>query len=107
MRGQRPNTRWREGRRPRAPLSLSSTNIESTHAFGTSLLLPVTTRKQSRKMLHGVVDYFQGRHAALKKTAGYIGGAYLLGHYVLERLEDVKTTVMQDRFARDKSVAQL
>lgn len=53
-------------------------------------------------MLNGVAQYLQGRKSKLQKAAGYVGGAYLLGQYVLGRLEDVRTTVMQDRFARDK-----
>jgi peroxin-3 len=37
----------------------------------------------------------------LAKTAGVIGGAYLIGRYVVERLEEVKEKVMQERLARD------
>ena len=53
-------------------------------------------------MLKGIANYLQERKSGMKKAAGYVGGAYLLGQYVLARLEDVRTTVMQDRFARDK-----
>lgn len=66
--------------RPRFPLQLASVHV----------------------MLNGVVHYLQERKSGLQKAAGYVGGAYLVGQYVLGRLEDVRTTVMQDRFARDK-----
>lgn len=53
-------------------------------------------------MLSGLASYFKERRSGLQRTAGYVGGAYLLGQYALGRLEDVRTTVMQDRSARDK-----
>ncbi|KAI0942833.1 hypothetical protein AcV7_002135 [Taiwanofungus camphoratus] len=52
-------------------------------------------------MLNAVVNYFHERRRGVTRIAGYIGGAYLLGHYVAERLEDVRTRVIQDRVARD------
>ncbi|KAH9834807.1 Peroxin-3 [Rhodofomes roseus] len=52
-------------------------------------------------MLSGLLNYVKERKAGLQRSVGYVGGAYLLGQYVLGRLEDVRTTVMQDRFARD------
>lgn len=53
-------------------------------------------------MLYAVANYFHERRRGLKRAAGYIGGAYVLGRYVLERLEDARIKVMQDRMAEDK-----
>ncbi|KZT63513.1 hypothetical protein DAEQUDRAFT_770534 [Daedalea quercina L-15889] len=52
-------------------------------------------------MLKSVTNYIKERKSGLQRAAGYVGGAYLLGQYVLGRLQDVRTTVMQDRFARE------
>jgi len=52
-------------------------------------------------MLSGLASYLKERRSGLQRTAGYVGGAYLLGQYALGRVEDVRTTVMQDRSARD------
>jgi len=37
-------------------------------------------------------------------AGGFAGGVYLVGHYISERLEEVKERVMQERLARDKWV---
>lgn len=47
-------------------------------------------------------DYFCERRRALATAAGVAGGLYLLGHYVIERLEEARDNLMQDRIARDK-----
>ncbi|OSX56831.1 hypothetical protein POSPLADRAFT_1062339 [Postia placenta MAD-698-R-SB12] len=52
-------------------------------------------------MFYGLVNYFHERRPRLRRMAGYLGGAYLLGSYVLERFEDVRTQVTQDRLAKD------
>ncbi|THH21389.1 hypothetical protein EW146_g136 [Bondarzewia mesenterica] len=36
-----------------------------------------------------------------RRTLGVLGGAYLVGRYVLDRLEDVRERVMQERSARE------
>ncbi|PCH36826.1 hypothetical protein WOLCODRAFT_140595 [Wolfiporia cocos MD-104 SS10] len=43
----------------------------------------------------------QSRSSKLRRAAGFLGGAYLVGQYVLERLGDVRERVMQERLARE------
>lgn len=38
------------------------------------------------------------------KAAGTIGGVYLAGRYIRDRLEEVKDKVLQERLARDRCV---
>lgn len=37
-------------------------------------------------------------------VAGVVGGIYLAGRYILERLEEVREQVVQETTAREKSV---
>lgn len=55
-------------------------------------------------MIQPVKRYLYDRRRGFAKTAGLVGGAYFVGRYVVERLEDVKEKVMQERLARDGSV---
>jgi peroxin-3 len=55
-------------------------------------------------MIQTVSNYFYDRRRGLTKTAGILGGAYLVGRYVRDRLEEVKDKVMQERLARDRCV---
>ncbi|KII91963.1 hypothetical protein PLICRDRAFT_173744 [Plicaturopsis crispa FD-325 SS-3] len=52
-------------------------------------------------MLKSVKTYVYDRRGGLAKTTGVVAGAYLVGRYVVERLEEVKEKVMEDRIARD------
>lgn len=53
-------------------------------------------------MFHALGNYFHERRRGLTKAAGYVGGAYLVGRYVSERLKDVRTSILQERSAREK-----
>jgi peroxin-3 len=53
-------------------------------------------------MLKSVKTYLYDRRKGLSKAAGFAGGAYLVGRYISERLEEVKERVAQERLARDK-----
>jgi peroxin-3 len=52
-------------------------------------------------MIHSARNYLYDRRRGLAKTAGVVGGAYLIGRYVVERLEEVREKVMLERVARD------
>ncbi|KII85718.1 hypothetical protein PLICRDRAFT_56925 [Plicaturopsis crispa FD-325 SS-3] len=52
-------------------------------------------------MLESVKAYVYDRRGGLAKTTGVIGGAYLVGRYVVERLEEVKEKVMEEKVVRD------
>ncbi len=54
------------------------------------------------RMFHALGNYFHERRRGLTKAAGYVGGAYLVGRYVSERLKDVRTSILQERAAREK-----
>jgi len=47
------------------------------------------------------------RRKGLAKFAGVVGGAYLAGHYAIQRLEEVREKVVQERTAKDKYVHSL
>lgn len=53
-------------------------------------------------MLHAVTNFFKERQQGVTRTAAYLGGAYLAGKYVVNRLEEVREKVMQDRLVREK-----
>lgn len=53
-------------------------------------------------MLNALTNYVHERRRGLTRAAGYVGGAYLVGRYVRERLEDVRTRVVQDRLSKEK-----
>lgn len=53
-------------------------------------------------MLFGLPEYLYERRTGLKRAAGYVGGVYLVGRYVVERLDEIREKVVEDRTARDK-----
>ncbi|PIL28704.1 transporter [Ganoderma sinense ZZ0214-1] len=52
-------------------------------------------------MFHALGNYFHERRRGLTKVAGYVGGAYMIGRYVSERLDDVRNSILQERAARE------
>lgn len=55
-------------------------------------------------MLHAVSEYFNAGRPALTRFATYASGGYLVTKYIVQRLDDVRVRVVQDRNARDKCV---
>ena len=55
-------------------------------------------------MFHALGSYFHERRRGFSKAAGYVGGAYLVGRYVSQRLEDVRVSLLQERASQDKCV---
>lgn len=53
-------------------------------------------------MIHTVKNYFYDRRKGFAKTAGVIGGFYLVKRYVTDRLEEAKEKVMEEQQARDR-----
>lgn len=58
-------------------------------------------------MLHAVTNYLNAKRPAATRLASYVGAGYLVGHYITDRLEDVRTRVLQERIARAKYVLHL
>lgn len=52
-------------------------------------------------MFTSIKGYLFDRRRTLAKTAGVVGGLYLVGRYILQRIEEVRDKVIQDRLARD------
>ncbi|KAF8632834.1 hypothetical protein AX15_001664 [Amanita polypyramis BW_CC] len=52
-------------------------------------------------MLQSIKTYVHDRSKGLSKTAGFIGGAYLVQQYVKDRLEELKVKIDEERAARD------
>ena len=55
-------------------------------------------------MFHALGSYFHERRRGFSKAVGYVGGAYLVGRYVSQRLEDVRVSLLQERASQDKCV---
>ena len=53
-------------------------------------------------MLQQLQTYVYERRYGFTRVVGFTGCMYLLGHYVQDRLEEMREQVMQDRFNRDK-----
>ncbi|EJD42092.1 Peroxin-3 [Auricularia subglabra TFB-10046 SS5] len=52
-------------------------------------------------MFPSIRRYVYDRRRGLALTAGVVGSVYLLGRYVVARLEEIRDKVLQDRAARD------
>ncbi|TBU26261.1 Peroxin-3 [Dichomitus squalens] len=52
-------------------------------------------------MLYALGNYFHERRRGLTKAAGFVGGAYMVGRYVSQRLDDVRSSILQERAARE------
>ena len=53
-------------------------------------------------MFLGIPQYLNERRAGITRFAGYVGGVYLVGRYVVERLDELREKVVQDQNAREK-----
>jgi hypothetical protein len=53
-------------------------------------------------MLDSARGYLYDRRWRLVKTAGVVGGVVLVGRYAINRLEEVRYKVMQERSAREQ-----
>ncbi|KAI0357695.1 hypothetical protein OH77DRAFT_1421788 [Trametes cingulata] len=52
-------------------------------------------------MFNALGNYFNERRRGLTKAAAYVGSAYFVGRYISARIEDVRTTILQERAARE------
>lgn len=55
-------------------------------------------------MLDALTDYLKAKRAVVARIAGYAGAGYFVTQHIIDRLEDVRTRVLQERMARDKYV---
>ena len=53
-------------------------------------------------MFDKVRNYVYERRKGLATAAGFAGGIYLAARYILERLEEVREQVVQEKAAREK-----
>lgn len=55
-------------------------------------------------MLNSVSNYLYERRAGFVRSAGVAGGLYLVGHYAVARVADMRDNVLEQRAAREKYV---
>jgi peroxin-3 len=55
-------------------------------------------------MLNSISNYVYERRARLVRTAGVVGGVYLVGQYASARMADMRDRVLEQRVAREKYV---
>ena len=77
----------------------STGNLEALESPAVQLLLVCY---HSLAMFHAFGNYFQERRRGLTKVAGFVGGAYMVGRYVSQRLDDVRNSILLERAAREK-----
>ena len=77
----------------------STGNLEALESPAVQLLLVCC---HSLVMFHAFGNYFQERRRGLTKVAGFVGGAYMVGRYVSQRLDDVRNSILLERAAREK-----
>jgi hypothetical protein len=53
-------------------------------------------------MLQNLRLYFWHRRRGLAKLAGVLGGLYLVTRYMLERLEEMREALRQEKLAKEK-----
>ena len=105
--GVKKHMRWRPeaGSAPRAYLHLQGVQqLLLLRSPRLSPHVPHTPHNNTINMFKSLTGYFYERRAGFVRTAGVLGGAYLVGRYVLDRLEDVRSRVVQERLAREKCV---
>ncbi|KAI0827263.1 Peroxin-3 [Trametes gibbosa] len=52
-------------------------------------------------MFNALGTYLNERRRGFTKTTAYVGSAYFLGRYITARIEDVRTSIVQERTARE------
>jgi Peroxin-3 len=55
-------------------------------------------------MLNSISNYVYERRVKLVRTAGIVGGLYLLGQYASTRMADMSNRILEQRVAREKYV---
>jgi Peroxin-3 len=55
-------------------------------------------------MLNSISNYVYERRVKLVRTAGIVGGLYLLGQYASARMADMSNRILEQRVAREKYV---
>ena len=55
-------------------------------------------------MLDSVSNYLSERRKGFVRSAGVVGGLYLVGQYAAGRVADMRDTVLEKRVAREKYV---
>jgi peroxin-3 len=55
-------------------------------------------------MLDSVSNYLSERRKGFVRSAGVVGGLYLVGQYAASRVADMRDTVLEKRVAREKYV---
>lgn len=55
-------------------------------------------------MLNNVKDFVYKRRKGVMTAVGFAGAFYLAAKYVMERLEEIREQVVQEKTAREKSV---
>jgi hypothetical protein len=55
-------------------------------------------------MLNSVSNYLYDRRAGFVRSAGVVGGLYLVGQYAAARVADMRDSVLEQRVARGKYV---
>ena len=53
-------------------------------------------------MFNSVTNYVYDRRKRLARTAGVVGGLYLVGQYASARIADMRDRVQEERLAREK-----
>jgi peroxin-3 len=55
-------------------------------------------------MLNSVSNYLYERRGGFVRSAGVVGGLYLVGEYAAARVADMRDSVLEKRVARQKYV---
>ena len=63
---------------------------------------PLPDALSSKSMFERIRNYVYDRRRGLLTTAGVVGAGYVVGQYVVARLEEVRDRFMRDRGDKDK-----
>ena len=61
-------------------------------------------RSHLKTMLDSVSNYLSERRKGFVRSAGVVGGLYLVGQYATARVADMRDRVLEQRVAREKYV---